>query len=164
MSTGADHLVVFYDGTCPFCIGWVKFLLDRDGDDRLRFASLQSNWSKAFFREHGLGQPGLESVLVWDGRRLHSRSEAIAELGAALPGIWGLGRHLRAIPIPMRENSYRWIARNRHRWFGQRENCWLPDAGERRKFLDLDDPVYQDSANEAAPDIPPDPDPGKRDP
>jgi len=133
----SDHLVVLYDGHCPFCIGWVKFLLDRDGNDRLRFASLQSSWTHQFLAKQGLVAPEPESLLVWDGTRLHRESEAMARLAEALPGIWQSGRHVERIPENLRNRAYRFVAERRHRWFGKKHECWVPKPGDRRKFLDL---------------------------
>ena len=134
---GNDHLIVFYDGNCPFCVGWVKFLLDRDGHDRLRFASLDSDWSTRFFAERNLKHPGRESIVVWDGEFLRLRSAAAVTVAEALPGIWRLGRHIDIFPVRVRDNGYDWVARNRYKWFGKYDSCWIPKAEDRRKFLDL---------------------------
>jgi predicted DCC family thiol-disulfide oxidoreductase YuxK len=107
------RLLVFYDGQCPFCLGWVRFLLRRDRADRLRFASLQGDWAASFFRANGLDRPD-----------------------AALPWPWSWGRGLGILPRGLRDGLYRWIARNRYRWFGRHEQCQLPGAGEARKILD----------------------------
>jgi len=136
----AGDLLVFYDGKCPFCVSWVKFLLDRDGYDRLHFASLQSEWTAGFFKEHGLPQPDLESVLVWDGDQLVGESEAIAVLAEALPGIWQAGRHLLLLPSGLRHKAYRFVADRRYSWFGQYDDCWVPKPEDRRKFVDLTGP------------------------
>jgi predicted DCC family thiol-disulfide oxidoreductase YuxK len=130
------RLLVFYDGQCPFCLGWVRFLLRRDGADRLRFASLQGDWAATFFRARGLERPGADSMLAWDGRRLHLESGAALRIAAALPWPWSWGRSLHLLPRGLRDGLYRWIARNRYRWFGRHEQCQLPGAGEARKILD----------------------------
>jgi predicted DCC family thiol-disulfide oxidoreductase YuxK len=134
----ADKRIVFYDGQCGLCIGWVRFVIDRDGNDHFRFASLQSAWSKAFFEARGLGAPDLNSVAVWNGNDLLRKSEAIAEIAAHLGGAWQLGKHLMALPESVRDGAYTYIARNRHQWFKQKRECWLPKPEYRRKFLDLE--------------------------
>jgi len=133
----AGHLLVFFDAKCPFCVSWVKFLLDRDGYDRLHFASLQSEWTARFFQEHDLEPPELESVLVWDDHQLLAESQAIATLAEALPGIWQAGRHLTLLPSGLRHKAYRFVADRRHSWFGKYDSCWTPKPEDRRKFLDL---------------------------
>lgn len=141
----SDVRIVFFDGECPFCIGWVKFLLDRDAGDRLRFASLQSKWSHNFFEEKGLPLPKMDSVLVWDGAILYSESKAIIALAEVLPGIWHFGRHIDVFSEKVRNGAYRFIASRRYNLFGRKKSCWLPGEEYKRKFLDLSDPVYETS-------------------
>ena len=43
-----------------------------------------------------------------------------------------------AIPRPVRDALYDWVARNRAAWFGRRESCRLPTEEERSRFLDRD--------------------------
>ncbi|MEX0324873.1 MAG: thiol-disulfide oxidoreductase DCC family protein [Puniceicoccaceae bacterium] len=145
------QLIVFYDGNCPFCVGWVKFLLDRDGHDRLRFASLDSAWSTRFFSEHNLKHPGKDSIVVWDGEFIRQRSAAAMAIAEALPGIWQLGRHMDILPRGFRDGTYDWVAQNRYKWFGKYNSCWVPKAGDRRKFLDFEESPSQDAAHGSQP-------------
>lgn len=144
------QLMVFFDAECPFCVGWVKFLLDRDGEDRLRFAGLQSDWSRDFFARNNLKHPGMESLVVWDGEFLHLRSAAAIALAEALPGVWNFGRHLDVFPLRMRDGAYDLVARSRYRWFGKYDKCWVPKEADRRKFLDLESGVRQPAPHGAA--------------
>jgi predicted DCC family thiol-disulfide oxidoreductase YuxK len=43
---------------------------------------------------------------------------------------------LRAVPRAVRDPAYRWLARNRYRWFGRSATCWLPEPEYARRFLD----------------------------
>lgn len=132
----AGTRIVFFDSSCPFCVGWIKFLLDRDGANRLRFASLQSGWSRRFFTDHGLRHPGMGSVLVWDGERLYRESGAVIEVLGCLGGVWQAGRWLQHIPAGIRDRLYRFIGERRTDWFGKYATCWLPREEDRAKFLD----------------------------
>ncbi len=139
ISSNQDEMMrnlVFYDGQCPFCLGWVQFLLRRDKFDRLRFASLQGEWGQRFFAAKGMEPPSMDSMLVWDGRQLHRESGAALVLAAVLPWPWAWLRAFRLLPCGLRDGTYRWIARNRYRWFGRHEQCQLPEADEARKILD----------------------------
>jgi predicted DCC family thiol-disulfide oxidoreductase YuxK len=41
------------------------------------------------------------------------------------------------IPKPLRDGLYDWVARNRYRWFGKKEEgCWLPRPEWKNRFLD----------------------------
>ncbi|MGA9335274.1 MAG: DCC1-like thiol-disulfide oxidoreductase family protein, partial [Rudaea sp.] len=51
-------------------------------------------------------------------------------------GIWNvLSNGLRIVPRALRDPAYRWIARHRYRWFGRRDTCYLPQAEDRKRFL-----------------------------
>jgi predicted DCC family thiol-disulfide oxidoreductase YuxK len=41
----------------------------------------------------------------------------------------------RALPLPARDRLYAFVARNRLRWFGTRETCYLPDPAEADRFI-----------------------------
>ena len=58
----------------------------------------------------------------------------------------------------LRDRAYDFIGERRYRWFGRYKACWLPKDTEKRKFLDLEDPVYQDAphGNQAENDPGPD--------
>jgi predicted DCC family thiol-disulfide oxidoreductase YuxK len=43
---------------------------------------------------------------------------------------------LRLVPRMMRDPAYRWLARNRYRWFGRSDACWLPAPEHAARFLD----------------------------
>lgn len=128
--------IVFFDGHCPLCFNLVRFLNDRDGYDRLRFASLQSEWSKAFFAENG-PPPALDAVLLWDGQQWTKELEAVARIFSVLPGIWKSLALLRRLPKGLRAKCYRFIANRRYQWFGEYKSCRLPSAADHHKFLDL---------------------------
>ena len=40
------------------------------------------------------------------------------------------------VPRPLRDAIYAWIARNRYRWFGKRDQCLVPTPALRARFLD----------------------------
>jgi predicted DCC family thiol-disulfide oxidoreductase YuxK len=129
------QLIVFYDGMCPLCHVTVRFLIDRDGYDKLRFASLQSEWTQAFFHQHG-GDHSLQAVQVWNGTTWFSGMPAICEIAQHLPGIWRYVALLRQLPISLQEWIYTIVAKNRYRLFGKYDTCKIPTLAERGKFLD----------------------------
>jgi predicted DCC family thiol-disulfide oxidoreductase YuxK len=49
---------------------------------------------------------------------------------------WSLTWVFILVPRPLRDAVYRWIARNRYRWFGARKSCMVPSAELRSRFLD----------------------------
>jgi predicted DCC family thiol-disulfide oxidoreductase YuxK len=134
--------IVFYDGVCGLCNRLVQFLLKRDRHDRLRFASLQSEFAASLLKRHGLDSRDLDTVyLVLDykqsSERVLARSDAILYLLRQLGGVWSIAGLGRVLPKWVRDGIYKIIAGNRYRVFGKYESCLLPQEQHRHKFLDV---------------------------
>lgn len=129
--------VVLFDGVCNLCNATVNFLIDRDRDARLRFASLQSEPGRALLASRGVTVPegDPESIVLVEGDAVWQRSDAILRLGRHLPAPWRWGAVLLVVPRVVRDAVYRWIARNRYRWFGRSETCRVPTPELRARFL-----------------------------
>jgi predicted DCC family thiol-disulfide oxidoreductase YuxK len=128
--------IVLFDGVCNFCNGSVQFILKRDREGIFRFASLQSEIGRRLMTEHGLDPDALNSVVVIDDGRAWQESAAALRIARHLPGAWKLLRAFAVVPRSVRDALYRWIARNRYRWFGKTEACWLPTPELRGRFLE----------------------------
>ncbi len=75
-------------------------------------------------------------VLLEDGK-IYTRSLAALRVLKGLGGGWRWLYVFRFIPAFIRDHGiYDWIARNRYRWFGRREECWVPSAKWEGRFLD----------------------------
>jgi predicted DCC family thiol-disulfide oxidoreductase YuxK len=143
------RLLVIFDGRCGLCNRAVRWFLRRDRRDRLRFVASESPKVAALLARHGMGTPGSESgsdralrtVLVardpeGPAEQILTRSDAVLALLAELPRPWpAVAVALRWIPGPVRDLGYRLIARWRYRIFGRFENCPIPTAEERTRFL-----------------------------
>jgi predicted DCC family thiol-disulfide oxidoreductase YuxK len=127
--------IVLFDGVCNLCNGSVQFILKRDPQARFRFASLQSEAGKSLMTEHGLDPDALSSVVVIEDGQAWKESSAALRIARHLPGAWKLLRVFTVIPRPLRDAVYRLIARNRYRWFGRTEACWLPTPELKGRFL-----------------------------
>ena len=138
-----NQLIVFYDGICGLCNRLVQFLLKHDRQDRLRFASLQSDFASRVLGPHGIDPKDLDTVHVVEhyqqsNERVLDRSDAILRAGRELGGIWKLVASIgRIVPRGVRDLFYRFVANNRYRVFGKYETCMLPQPKHRAKFLDM---------------------------
>lgn len=127
--------VAFFDGPCNLCNRVVTFLIDHDPAARLRFASLQG----ATFERLAHAHPelrGVDSFVLWDGARLHVRSSAALRTLGVLGGAWRALRVLLALPRPVRDAVYDFVARHRYRWFGRSDTCRVPTPDLAARFLD----------------------------
>jgi len=137
--TPASRNVVFYDGDCALCHGFVRFLLARDRDGRrFLFSPLQGHLITELLDP--ATRAALPDTLVLrapDGRVL-LRSEAVLGALERLGGFWRLVANLgRIAPRAVRDAVYAWFARTRRRLFGAtRYQCPLVPAHLRDRFVD----------------------------
>lgn len=134
-TTPHAHPVILFDGVCNLCNGFVQFAIQHDPKARLRFAALQSEAGQRLLTDFGLAGQPLKTVFLIEGKRIYRKSSAGLRALYHFGGAWRLLYVLMLIPSPIRNLVYDWIARNRYRWFGQRETCWMPTPDLQQRFL-----------------------------
>jgi len=133
-----EPLTVLFDGECNLCNGLVQFLVRHDKDGtRFRFAAQQSDAGQSLLRQAGLPETGsvTDTILVYTGARVLTHSDAALEIARYLPAPFSLLYAARIIPRGLRDAVYRFIARNRYRWFGKRDQCMIPTPELKARFL-----------------------------
>ena len=132
-TSGEPGLIVYFDGVCNLCNGFINFLIRVDQHRRLRFAPLQGKTAQARGIHRGDSIPS--SIVVHDGSVAFAESDAVLRIFSCLGGIWAVFGLARIIPKPFRDGFYRVIAQNRYVIFGRRDTCRVPTAAERELFL-----------------------------
>lgn len=127
--------VIVFDGVCALCSRWVRFLLRVDRQERYRFAAMQGTHGRVLLRQHGLDPDDPLSFLLLEDGRAWTDTDAIVRVLVGLGGPWRLAVVLRVVPRRLRDRAYRALARNRYRWFGRHDSCFLPSAEQARRFL-----------------------------
>ena len=131
---GGQPLIIF-DGHCVLCSATARFVLRHDRRRRFRLTTAQSGTGRTIQRRFGLDPDALETiVVVRDGRAL-TRSDAVLAIAAGLGWPWRAAAAFRLVPGFLRDPVYDLVARNRYRWFGRRDACWLPGPAEADRIL-----------------------------
>lgn len=136
MGGSAAEPVIVFDGVCALCSRWVRFLLRFDTRGRYRFAAMQGAQGRALLQAHGLDPEDPTSFLLLDAGRAWTDTDAIIRVLTGLGGAWRLLGVLRWLPRSLRDHGYRALARNRYRWFGRHDTCFLPTPEQAVRFLD----------------------------
>ncbi|HET9958492.1 MAG TPA: thiol-disulfide oxidoreductase DCC family protein [Polyangiaceae bacterium] len=127
-----QHKVIFFDGVCHLCQASVRFIIARDPRATFQFASLQSEAAQRL-----LGGPvPVESVILWDEGRIYKRSAAALRIARSLRAPWPALSIFLLVPTFIRDAVYAWIAKNRYRWFGQDDQCWVPTPELKARFVE----------------------------
>jgi predicted DCC family thiol-disulfide oxidoreductase YuxK len=140
VETSGGAPVLLYDGVCGFCNKTVQMILDNDRRGTMRFAALQSDYGRAVVERHPELR-GVDSVVFVEndaeGERVHTRSDAALKVASYLGGLWKVFLCAYVVPRPARDYLYDLFARNRYRLFGKFDQCMLPPASARARFLDV---------------------------
>ena len=127
--------ILLFDGHCNLCNAWVQFIVKRDSAGTIRFASLQSGSGRRLLEEHKIDANYIDSLVLFEEESFSLSSNAALRILLYLNG-WE--RHLiflSVVPRSLRDIVYRFIAKNRYKWFGRREQCMVPTAELSKRFL-----------------------------
>jgi predicted DCC family thiol-disulfide oxidoreductase YuxK len=127
--------VILFDGMCPFCSGSVRFILNRDHRRSFTFAPLQSSAADELLSGVDTRSGALDSLVLVENGQSYAQSTAALRIVRKLSGLWPLLYVLIVCPPPLRDLVYDGFARNRYRWFGRHDVCFVPSADERERFL-----------------------------
>ncbi len=129
--------VLLFDGVCHFCNGTVQFIIPRDKEGKIRFASLQSDFGQARLTAAGLPLDEFDSLVFIENGKTLVGSTAAFSLTKYLSAPWSWLRFLLWIPRPLRDWGYSLIAKNRYKLFGKTDECMLPSPDVRRRFIEI---------------------------
>lgn len=129
-----DQPVVFFDGECVMCNGFVDILLRVDPAGKIKIAPLQGETARQSLPPLPTDREAW-SIYYQDGIRLHDQSDAFIQICKRLGGVWSTLSVIGLIPRPIRDSIYRLIARNRYRLLGRRATCRMPSESDQNRFL-----------------------------
>lgn len=129
--------ILLFDGECNLCNGWVQFVLLRESAPVLRFAALQSELGRHILQLHNLPTDRLDTMVLADGSQIYTHSTAVLKLTRYLRLPWRWATSLLLVPRFLRDIVYKFVARNRYRWFGKTSGCLVvgPHMKAKSRFL-----------------------------
>lgn len=132
-----DAPSLLFDGVCNLCNGAVRFIIKRDPAGYFRFVSLQSELGKKLLADCGLPEMdgGMDTLVLLEQGNCYVRSTAALRTARRLKTPWNWLYVLILVPRPIRDWLYGVVARRRYRWFGKRDQCMMPPAEYRDRFL-----------------------------
>ncbi|MEY3243158.1 MAG: hypothetical protein RIR11_4597 [Bacteroidota bacterium] len=128
-------MLLLFDGVCNLCNGAVQWIIVRDKKAVFQFAALQSDAGQRALNHLGLPTQSFNTIVLIKGDRYLIRSDAALEIAVQLGGFWRLAGIFKIVPRFIRDAVYDFIANNRYRWFGKQEQCMLPRAEWKGRFL-----------------------------
>ncbi len=128
--------VILFDGVCNLCNSSVQFVLKHDAKKQFLFASLQSSFGQQVLAKYNLSNTNFNSFILLKNGKLYQKSTAALLVTKQLQGAAGWLYLFMVVPSFIRNGIYNIIAKNRYKWFGKQDACWLPTAELKGRFLD----------------------------
>lgn len=135
MLTNDKHIILF-DGVCNLCNGFVQFVIKHDKKNKFKFSSLQSPFSQNILLQNNIPNTHFDSFIYWRHNKILQQSTAALYVLKDLKGWLSIVFVLIIIPRFLRNAVYNFIAKNRYKWFGKTETCWLPTPQLKAKFIE----------------------------
>lgn len=126
---------ILFDGVCNFCEGAVNFVIKRDKQSRIKFAPLQSDRGQQLLKQFNLPTHNFNSFLFVKDGKVYTQSTAALKVCKYLSALWPLLYAFIIVPKFIRDGIYNWIAKNRYKWFGKKDQCMIPTPEIRERFL-----------------------------
>jgi predicted DCC family thiol-disulfide oxidoreductase YuxK len=96
---------------------------------------LQSEIGIKISEKYNLDSGNLKSVILVDKGKIYTKTTAALRIAKQLSGAWPALYVFIIVPAPIRDVIYNIIAKNRYKWWGEKESCMIPTPDVRKKFL-----------------------------
>jgi len=131
-----DKKIILFDGVCNLCDSVVQFIIKRDKADIFRFVALQSELGQEILRYISVDRTKTDSIILYEpGKAYYYKAEAALEIAKEIGGIYSLLTIFNVFPKKISNYIYDYVARNRYRWYGKKDECMIPTPEMKAKFL-----------------------------
>jgi len=130
-----NNPIILFDGVCNFCNSSVNFVIDRDKKSVIKFAALQSDAGQQLLQQFNLSTSKFNSFIFIEAGKVYTASTAALKVSKYLAALWPLLYGFIIVPKFIRDGIYKWIAKNRYKWFGKKDQCMIPGPEVRSRFL-----------------------------
>lgn len=127
--------IILFDGFCNFCSGSVQFILKRDDKAYFQFAALQSEAGEKLLKTYNVND-SIDSLVLIENEQVYIKSSAALRVCKHLKGLWKGFYILLFVPRLIRDFVYDFIAKNRYKLFGKKDQCMMPTPEIRKRFLE----------------------------
>ncbi len=131
-----DKKIILFDGVCNLCDNTVQFIIKHDKKDTFRFLALQSELGQQIVKHIGVDTSETDSIILYEpGVAYYYKAEAALKIASELGGIYSLLGLFSILPKSLSNSIYDYVARNRYKWYGKKDECMIPTPEMKAKFL-----------------------------
>lgn len=129
--------LILFDGVCNLCSSSVQYVIERDHKNKYVFAALQSDIGKEIIEKYKIDPSKTDSILLYrKDKGVVSKSTAALLIAKHLGFPTNLLYVFLIVPAFIRNMVYDYVAKNRYKWYGKKESCWIPTPELKAKFID----------------------------
>lgn len=131
-----DKKIILFDGVCNLCDNTVQYIIKHDKKDVFRFVPLQSEIGQQIINYIGIDTSKTDSIILYQpGHAYYYKAEAAMKIAKELGGFVSLISLFSFLPDWLSNSVYDYVARNRYKWYGKKDQCMLPTPEMKAKFL-----------------------------
>ena len=111
-------MVLLFDSGCKLCNSSIKFVTKGDPQQKIKQIALQSTQGQEILAAHPY-LLDVNSIILIVNDKVFIESDAILQIAQHLSFPYKLLVAGIIVPKKWRDTMYRWIAKNRYKWFGK---------------------------------------------
>lgn len=132
-----NRKLILFDGVCNLCNSSVQYVIKHDKNNVFLFAALQSDIGQQIIEAYKIDTNKVDSILLYTPEKgVDYKSTAALKIASQLGFPQNLMTAFFIIPPFIRNWAYDYIAKNRYKWYGKKESCWIPTPELKSKFLE----------------------------
>tara|TARA_R110002126_G_scaffold291772_2_gene457548 strand:+ start:8102 stop:8518 length:417 start_codon:yes stop_codon:yes gene_type:complete len=129
--------LILFDGVCNLCNDAVLKIIKYDKKNTFLFTALQSEVGIKVIHHLNIDTKKMDSIILFEpGVTYEVKSTAALKIMNDFGGLWKISQLGFLLPESVRNHIYDFVAKNRYKWFGKKENCMIPTPALKTKFLD----------------------------
>lgn len=126
--------ILLFDGECNLCNHSVQWILLNEQIPAIHFCSMQSASGTKLLNDYGFkAMP--ETLVLIENETVFIQSDAVLKIAKKLNWKFKWLSWFVFIPKSWRDGVYNFVARNRIRWFGKNESCFLMKPEWKGRFI-----------------------------
>ena len=131
-----DKKIILFDGVCNLCDKSVQIIIKNDKKDDFRFVALQSELGEKIINHIKIDRTKTDSIVLYEpGYAYYYKSKAAFRIAIYLGGFYSIVSLFRFLPSFVTDFVYDFIAKNRYKWYGKKDQCMIPTKETLNKFL-----------------------------
>ena len=128
--------LILFDGVCNLCNSSVQYIINHDKHDIFLFAPLQGETGQKIISYFNIDTSKTDSIILYSEENgIDYKSTAALKIATKIGFPQNLLSAFLIVPAFIRNWVYDFIARNRYKWYGKKDECMIPTPDLKSKFL-----------------------------